>query len=195
MELKNGIQTYHAESRSDWRKWLEQNHDKDDSLWLIIYHKKSSVPCVGYEESVEEALCFGWVDSRTNKRDGESYYIYYCKRKPTSYWSRSNRERVERLTEQGLMTEAGQALINLAKEKGTWLKLEEIDNLLIPPDLQKEFDNNQTAYDNFMAFRGSSKKIILGWISLAKHPVTRQKRIEETVEMAEKNIKANHYVQ
>ncbi|MEI6822129.1 MAG: YdeI/OmpD-associated family protein [Bacteroidota bacterium] len=102
---------------------------------------------------------------------------------------------MEKLTEQGLMTEAGQAVIDFAKQKGNWLKLEEIDNLLIPPDLQKEFDKNQTAYDNFKAFRDSSKKIILGWISLTKNPVTRQKRIEETVELAEKNIKANHYVQ
>lgn len=93
------------------------------------------------------------------------------------------------------MTEVGQALIDLAKQKGTWLKLEEIDNLLIPPDLQKEFDKNQTAFENFKVFRDSSKKIILGWISQAKHPVTRQKRIEETVTLAEKNIKANHYVQ
>ncbi len=195
MELKNGIQTYYAISRSNWRKWLQENHDKENSLWLIIYHNKSGIACVGHEESVEEAFCFGWVDRRSNKRDGDSYYIYFRRRNPASSWSKLYRERVERLTEQGLITEAGQALIDLAKQKGTWVKLEEIDNLLIPPDLQKEFDNNQTAYDNFMAFRGSSKKIILEWISLAKHPVTRQKRIEETVERAEKNIKANHYVQ
>ena len=195
MELKNGIQTYHAKSRDEWRKWLELNHDKEKSLWLIIFHKKSETPSVGYDESVEEALCFGWVDSRTNKRDEESYYIYYSKRKPTSYWSKSNRERVERLMNQGLMTEVGQALIDLAKQKGTWTILEDIENLVIPADLEKEFNKNKTALINFRAFRSSSKRIILEWILNAKRPETRQKRIEETVALAEKNIKANHYVQ
>jgi uncharacterized protein YdeI (YjbR/CyaY-like superfamily) len=195
MELKGGIKTFQAKSRTVWRKWLEKNHSKEKSVWLIIHHKSNQAASVYYDVAVEEALCFGWIDSKPNKRDEESYYLFFSQRKPKSNWSKVNKERVEKLTKLGLITPAGQAMIDLAKKSGTWLALNASDNLVIPPDLQKHFDKNKIAFKNFSAFPPSSKKIILEWIMNAKRPETRLQRIKQSVELAEKNIRANHYRQ
>jgi uncharacterized protein YdeI (YjbR/CyaY-like superfamily) len=195
METRNGIKAFNGKTREAWRKWLEENHSAEKSVWLIIYHKESKIKSINYEEAVEEALCFGWVDSKANKRDDESFYLLFAKRNSKSNWSRSNRERVDRLIKQGLMTQAGQELIDLAKKTGTWTALEEVQNSVIPDDLQKLFDNDQTALKNFLAFPPSSKRIILEWILNAKKPETRLQRINQTVRLANGNIKANHYRQ
>jgi uncharacterized protein YdeI (YjbR/CyaY-like superfamily) len=194
-ETRDGVKVLYAKSRKEWRIWLKQNHLSEKSVWLIIYHKDIRTPSVQYEEAVEEALCFGWIDSKPNKRDANSYYLFFAKRKPKSNWSKANRERAEKMIKQGLMTEAGQAMIDLAKRMGTWAALEEVQNSVIPDDLQELFDKNKKAFDNFEAFPPSSKRIILEWILNAKRPETRQKRIEETVKLAERNMKANHYRQ
>jgi uncharacterized protein YdeI (YjbR/CyaY-like superfamily) len=193
MELKDDKKTVYAKTRKEWRKWLEKNHSKEKSVWLIIYHKQSETPSVYYDEAVEEALCFGWVDSKANKRDTESSFLYFAQRKPKSNWSKANRERVEKLVNQGLMRPAGQAMIDLAKKSGSWTALVDVQNSVIPPDLQKHFDKNKTAFKNFQAFAPSSKRIILEWILNAKKPETRIQRIKQVVELAAKNIKANHY--
>jgi uncharacterized protein YdeI (YjbR/CyaY-like superfamily) len=195
MELKDEKKTVYAKTRKEWRKWLEKNHHNEKSVWLIIYHKQSEKPSVYYDEAVEEALCFGWVDSKANKRDTESSFLYFAQRKPKSNWSKANRERVEKLLSQGLMMPAGQAMVDLAKKSGTWTALVDVQNSVVPPDLQKLFDKNKTAFKNFQAFASSSKRIILEWILNAKRPETRTQRIKQTVELAAKNIKANHYQQ
>jgi len=195
IELKNGIRTFHAKSRNEWRKWLEINNQSEKSVWLIIYHKDNRTKSVKYDEAVEEALCFGWVDSKPNKRDNESYYLFFAQRKPKSNWSKDNRLRAEKMIKAGLMTMNGQKLIDLAKQTGTWEALVDVQNSVIPADLQRLFDKNKSAYKNFQAFPPSSKRIILEWILNAKKPETRLKRIEETVDLAAKNIKANHYRQ
>lgn len=194
-DLRNGIKTFYALSRKHWRKWLEKNHATEKNLWLIIYHKKSKTPSVYYEEAVEEALCFGWIDSKGNKRDDESFYLFFARRNPKSNWSKINRERIEKMIERYLMTEAGMKMVELAKQKGTWDALTAVYNKEIPDDLQKAFNKNKKAFKNFVAFPPSSKKIILAWISNAKMPATRKKRIEETVALAVENIRANHYRQ
>jgi uncharacterized protein YdeI (YjbR/CyaY-like superfamily) len=195
METKNGVNTFHAKSRSEWRQWLQNNHTSQKSVWLIIYHKDNKTRSVDYEEAVEEALCFGWIDSKPNKRDDESYFLFFAKRKPGSNWSKANRERAEKMISEGLMTEVGQAMIDLAKRSGTWTALEEVQDSVIPDDLQRMFNSNRLAFDNFQSFPPSSKRIILEWIFSAKRQETRRKRIEETVRLAEKNIRANHYRQ
>lgn len=195
MELHNGIKTFHAKNVKEWRQWLEKNHQSEKSVWLIIYHKSSTTPSVYYEEAVEQAICFGWIDSIAHKRDDESKYQFFAIRKPKSNWSKANRERAEKMIQAGQMTESGQKLIDFAKKTGTWEALVDVQNAVIPPDLQKLFDKNKTAYKNFLAFPPSSKRIILEWILNAKKPETRQKRIEETVRLAADNIKANHYRQ
>jgi uncharacterized protein YdeI (YjbR/CyaY-like superfamily) len=177
-----------------WRKWLSKNHNKEKSAWLIIFRKSSGKKCVDYAEAVEEALCFGWIDSTANPRNEESSYRYFAVRKPNSKWSKVNRARVARLIEDKRMQPAGQAMIDLAKKSGTWTAMEDIEKGVIPPDLQKQLAKNKKGKENFNAFPPSSKKIILSWIKDAKTSETRMKRIKETVKLAAKNVRANHYV-
>lgn len=191
-QLKDNVKIFYAESTQKWREWLENNHDKEKSIWLIIYHKKSKIPSVYYDEAVDEALCFGWIDSKPNKRDEQSYFQFFSKRNPKSNWSKVNKEKVEKLIAQQKMTDAGLAMIEIAKKNGTWNILDDVENIVIPDDLQQLFDQNKTAHQNWESFSRSSKRGILEWILNAKRPETRQKRIEETVTLAEQNIKANH---
>ncbi len=195
METKGGIHTFHAKTRSAWRKWLIKNSSSEKSVWLIIYHKGSKTPSVYYPESVDEALCFGWVDSKPNKRDHESYYQFFSKRNPKSKWSKINKEKVERLIEEGLMTPAGMEMITIAKQNGTWDALTPVDNLEEPDDLKKAFSKNITALKNWQVFPPSTRRGILEWILNAKRSETRSKRIEDTVSLAAKNIRANQYRQ
>lgn len=190
METKNDIKAVYAPTRKEWREWLVKNSKTEKSVWLIIYHKTSATPSVYYAESIEEALCFGWIDSKSIKRDAESSYLMFTPRKVTGKWSAVNKERVERLNAAGLMTPQGQALIDLAKQTGTWDALVDAENAVIPPDLQALFDKNKTALKNFLAFPPSAKRLILTWISDAKRPETRQQRIIETAEKAADNIRA-----
>lgn len=192
MEIYNNIQAIHAKTREEWREWLMNNHQSEKSVWLIIYRKESGTPSVYYPEAVDEALCFGWIDSKPNKRDSNSYYQFFAKRNPKSNWSKVNKEKVAKLTEQGLMELAGLEMIEIAHQNGTWTALDEVENITVPEDLQELFSKNKTAFDNWERFSRSSKRGILEWILNAKKAETRQKRIAETVSLAEKNIKANH---
>ncbi len=194
METKNGIQTFYAKDRKEWRSWLMTNHMNQKSVWLIIYRKNAQTKSVNYEEAVEEALCFGWIDSKPNKRDEESFYQFFAKRNPTSNWSKINKNRIKKMTEEGLMTPAGLEMVNKAKENGSWSALDEVEEIVIPADLKKLLTKNKMASVFFDAFPRSVKKGILEWILNAKKVETRNKRIEETVRLAEKNIRANQYV-
>ncbi len=141
----------------------------------------------------DEALCFGWVDSKPNKRDARSYYQYFSKRNPASNWSRVNKDKVERLLKAGLMATPGLEMVRIAKESGTWTALDNVENLVIPQDLQAAFEKYPPAADNFDQFLSSVKRGTLEWIFNAKRPATRSKRLEETASLAQKNIRANQY--
>lgn len=192
MESYNGTKTFYAKSQSAWRKWLEKNHSKENAVWLIIYKKETGIPSVYYPEAVDEALCFGWIDSKPNKRDEESYYQFFAKRNPKSKWSKVNKDKVTRLIKAGKMNSAGLNMIELAKKSGTWDALNEVEDIVIPPDLEAAFKKNPEARTYFDAFSRSSKRGILEWILNAKKAETREKRILETVMLAAKNVKANH---
>ena len=192
MEFNNGIKALHFKTRKSWRTWLSKNHQKEPALWLIIYHMNSQTKSIRQEEAVEEALCFGWIDSKAIKRDPESRYQFFSKRKPKGVWSKINKERVKRLKNEGKMTPAGQEAIDIAKRNGSWDRLNPIDALEIPTDLRKAFNRNKKAKAYFDAFPPSSKRIILAWISNAKRPETRTRRISETVRLAAQNKRANH---
>jgi len=193
MQIKESVKTFHAKTRKAWRTWLEKNHAKEKGVWLLLYKKESNVHCVNYVDAVEEALCFGWIDSIKKKRDEESSIQFFSKRKLNGNWARSNRERVKKLIRQGLMTPAGQRMIDHAKKAGTWAESVKTEKSLIPSDLKQRLDKNSKAFENFQKFPPSSKQLILRWILSAKKPETRQKRIEETVALAVINIRANHY--
>lgn len=182
---------FYAANRAEWRQWLQENHATAQGVWLIYFKKGSGKTRVEYAEAVEEALCFGWIDSVVKPIDEFSYKQLITPRKPKSNWSKLNKERVERLIEMGLMTEAGFKTIEIAKQKGTWNALDEVELLLVPSDLQAEFDKNSLAFQNWEAFSRSARRGILEWLFNAKRPETRGKRIEEIVSLAAKNIKAN----
>lgn len=192
METKNGTEAITAPSYNEWRAWLAKNGMKKNAVFLIIYHKNSPTPSIGYKESIEHALCYGWIDSKAIKRDAESFYLTFTKRNPKSKWSIVNKERAARMTEAGLMRHEGQAMIDLAKKTGAWDALETAGNAVIPDDLQLAFDANKAAFENFAKFAPSSKRLILEWILNAKRPETREKRIAQSVEMAARNERANH---
>ncbi|MBR2649444.1 MAG: YdeI/OmpD-associated family protein [Sediminibacterium sp.] len=189
------ITAFHAKSQAEWRKWLEKNHAKEKAVWLIIYKKETGIPSLYYPEAVDEALCFGWIDSKPNKRDEKSYYQFFSQRKPKSNWSTVNKKKVEKLLAENRMAPAGLAMIELAKKTGTWTALDKISALEIPKDLSKAFEKNKMAKQFFNAFPPSTKKSIYEWINNAKTAGTREKRILETVEKAAENIRANQYRQ
>ncbi len=190
---KDGVPAFYAKDGQAWRQWLEDHHDSAQSVWLIIYRKESGTPSVYYPEAVDEALCFGWIDSKSNKRDEESFYQFFARRNPRSKWSRVNKGKVEVLLAAGRMAPAGLAVIEAAKRSGTWTALDDVENLTLPPDLEAALRANPTAMQYFEAFPRSVKRGILEWLLNAKKPETRQKRIEETVTLAAQNLRANQY--
>ncbi|MEL6672375.1 MAG: YdeI/OmpD-associated family protein [Bacteroidota bacterium] len=190
---EDGVRIVEAESPKAWRKWLAANHDSVASVWLVIYKKESGISSVYYPEAVDEALCFGWIDSKPNKRDAQSFFQYFSQRNPKSNWSKVNKEKIQRLLEAGKMAPAGLAMIEHAKQSGTWTALDEVEQLIIPPDLGEALDQYADARRYFEAFPPSTRRGILEWIFNAKRPPTRAKRIAETARLAQDNIRANQY--
>ncbi len=193
MEEKN-TPNFHAKSQKEWRNWLIKNHESKDFIWLIIYKKDSDIPSIYYPEAVDEALCFGWIDSKPNKRDAQSYYQYFAKRNPKSNWSKVNKEKVARLIAKGSMADAGLKMVELAKETGTWQALDGVDKLKEPSEMLDLFKKNSIAQTHWNAFPKSVRKGILEWILNAKKEETKLKRIWETVELAAENVRANQYI-
>ena len=120
MEMNKTVEAFQAKTRLQWRRWLQKHSQSKTEICLVIAHKNSKVPGIKYAEAVEEALCFGWIDSLTNRRDEHSFYQRFSPRKPASNWSQSNRDRVARLDEAGLMTAEGWRVIEVSKQKGRW---------------------------------------------------------------------------
>jgi uncharacterized protein YdeI (YjbR/CyaY-like superfamily) len=181
----------HPKTRAEWRAWLEQNHSRTEGIWLISYKKATGKPRVEYNETVEEALCFGWIDSKGNKLDEERSMQWFAPRKAGSNWSASNKARVEHLIAAGLIAPAGLAKIEAAKADGSWNALDPVEALEVPPDLAAALGSYSDAVKNFEAFPRSVKRAILEWIANAKRPETRARRIEETARLAQENIRAN----
>jgi uncharacterized protein YdeI (YjbR/CyaY-like superfamily) len=186
------VKAFLASTTADWRAWLAQNCQSEKEVWLVIYHSDSGTPSVRYHEAIEHALCYGWIDSQARKRDADSSCLRFTPRSPHSTWSRVNRQRAVRMIELGLMTEPGQALIELARASGTWQVLPDAESSAIPDDLRELLDRNEAARRNFENFPPSSKRLILEWIVTARKPDTRQRRINQTVTLAEVNIRAHH---
>jgi len=185
----------HPQTRAEWRMWLSDHHLQQEGVWFITFKKASGKPHIEYAEAVEEALCFGWVDSKPNKLDEERTMLWFSPRKAGSGWSKLNKSRGESLIASGLMTSAGLSKIEAAKQDGSWNALDQIEALEIPPDLEKALAANETAQAYFNGFPRSVKRGILEWIISAKRPETRARRIEETVSLAEKNVRANQWRQ
>lgn len=185
----NQLENFYAKNGQEWREWLEKNHRTSIGVWLIYYKVKSGKPSIKYSEAVKEALCFGWIDSKVKALDEERYMQIFTPRKPKSVWSKLNKQYIEELIDRGLMTEAGLAKIEVAKQNGSWNILDSIEELVIPDDLKQELANNEAANKFFDSLSRSSKKNILYWIESAKRPETRAKRIETTINSAAQNKK------
>lgn len=181
-----------VETRAEWRAWLERNHESKGA-WLVSWKKATGRPFVAYSETVDEALCFGWIDSRRNKLDEERAMQLFTPRRPKSPWSRINREKVARLSAQGLMAPAGMRMVERAKANGSWTVSDEVEDVITPPDLAAALAEDEAARGFFERFPDSSKKAILWWIKTAKRPETRAGRIAETVSAAAQNRMANHF--
>ena len=143
--MENEIESFYPKSRQEWREWLQVNHATKQSIWLIYYKKKSNLPTVLYNDAVDEALCFGWIDSKAKPIDEDKYMQFFTKRKPKSIWSKINKEKIERLTKEGLMTKAGFEIIEIAKQNGSWTILDEAEALVIPEDLDQELQKRPIA--------------------------------------------------
>ena len=193
MRDSDGFDIVHAADRDEWRAWLAEHHAAEKGVWLVIDKKASTEPSVTYDEAVEEALCFGWIDSRTRGLDDFRYLQTFTPRKPGSIWAATNKVRVERLIAEGRMTPAGLALIEAAKADGSWDALNHIDALEFPDDLLGALAANPEAQRYFDAFPDSAKRAALFWVTSAKRPETRAKRIAETVELASRNVRAPAY--
>jgi uncharacterized protein YdeI (YjbR/CyaY-like superfamily) len=178
-----------AEDRATWRAWLEANHAEASGAWLVTW-RKGHGPVLDYGEAVEEALCYGWVDSTGGSVDARRTKLYFAPRKTRSVWSASNKARVERLVAAGLMRPAGLAAINRAKGNGSWTALDEVEQGIVPPDLATALGAHPPAAPNFAAFPWSARRAILVWIADAKRPETRAARVLETALRAARNERA-----
>ena len=179
-------QVYLSE-RGSWRGWLEKNHATSRGIWLVFYRKAAQKPSLEYEESVEEALCFGWVDNRTRRLDDERYMLMFTPRRPTSPWSRPNKERVKRLVASGKMASAGMVKIGEAKRNGAWIVYDPIEDLVVPDDLAAALAKEPSARENFENLRVSAQKNALWWIASARRPQTRAQRVAKTAAAAAQN--------
>ncbi len=181
-----------CDTRAEWRAWLERHHGQRDSIWLAYPKKASGLGDLTYDALVEEALCFGWVDSLPRALDAQRTMLRVSPRKPGSAWSKANKTRVARLIRDGRMAPAGLAKIEAAKRDGSWAALDAAESLAVPPDLKRALAANATARRHFAAFSPGARKIILTWVTTAKRPETRARRVAETVALAARNLRANY---
>lgn len=190
---KRDIETFCPASQQDWREWLKENHHSKQSVWLVYYKKKSNVSSITYSDAVDEALCFGWIDSTRKSLGNEMFMQFFCKRKPGSVWSKINKGKVERLIDSGLMTRAGFDSIETAKRNHSWTILDGVEELIIPEDLTEGFKSKPGSREYFLSLSRSVRKSILQWLVLAKRPETRQKRIAEIAELAAQKLKPKQF--
>lgn len=182
---------FHPESREQWRAWLADHHDTERGAWLVSWKQATGRPSLPYEAVIEEALCFGWVDSTAKTLDSERSMMLMTPRKPTSTWARTNKERVDRLLAAGLMQPAGIAAVETARANGSWTVLDSVEALELPDDLAAALDAEPGARETYEGFSPSNRKMILWWVKSAKRPETRQRRIAETARLAAQGIPAN----
>jgi len=177
----NGKDVLTPSSRAEWRDWLASNSDRKDGLWVVHRKKTSDLAGPMYEELVEEALCFGWIDSQSRRVDDDRKIQWFSPRRSGGLWSALNKERIERLQREGLMTQVGQAVIDQAKADGSWSQTDEVDALIVPADLEAAFDGAPEARAAFDALRDSAKKQHLWAVYSAKRPETRVQRIAQII--------------
>ena len=187
------LEQVYVADRAAWRQWLATHHATSPGIWLVFDKKSSRADRLAYVDAVEEALCYGWIDSTVRTLDDARYVQLMTPRKPKSTWARTNKARVERLIAQGLMAAAGLASIERAKANGSWESLDAVESLVVPDDLDKALRARPGAAKNFAAFAPSARKGYLHWISQAVRAETRAKRIAHVAQLAEAKQKTRHF--
>jgi len=181
---KSETLTVCPQNRQQWREWLQAHHAQHQSVWLVYYKKTSATPNLTWSEAVDEALCFGWIDSQAKPLDADRYQQFFSRRKPKSGWSRVNKEKVRQLIAGGQMQLAGLAAIETARQNGSWELLDAVEALLLPPDLALALAQNPAAEVYFQSLSRTNKRNLLLGLVLAKRPETRQRRITAILELA-----------
>jgi uncharacterized protein YdeI (YjbR/CyaY-like superfamily) len=176
------MNTLYVKTRTAWRAWLQKNAKSSSGIWLIYYKKQSGKPRVAYQDAVEEALCFGWIDGKIKRIDAERYTQSFTPRRATSRWSALNIKRATRLIQEGKMTAAGQAAFNPER------KVEPLPTEF-PPQLEPQFRNQKEAWDNFQRFPPYYRRMTTGWVVSAKKEETQLKRLRQLVEFSLRNEK------
>ncbi len=173
----------------EWRSWLHDNYHQSEGIYLIFYKVESKKPSMRWEEAVKVALCYGWIDSTVKKLDDERRRQYFCPRKPKSVWSRVNKNYIIDLVKNDLMHQSGLEVIKIAKENGSWTSLDDVENGVLPEDLQKAFNQHPKAFENYQSFAKGYRKSYLYWLNQAKRQETRDKRITEIIALCKANQK------
>jgi len=183
----------HAETVADWAAWLADNHEGAEGVWLVSWKKHTGRPAVSYDDAVTEALRFGWIDSLGRRLDDDRTMLWYSPRRSGSGWSRPNKQRIERLEAEGRMEAPGRAVIEQAEADGTWTMLDEVEDLIVPDDLEAAFDAHPGARGHWERFPPSARRGILEWIVQARREATRAKRVAETARLAAQGERANQW--
>jgi uncharacterized protein YdeI (YjbR/CyaY-like superfamily) len=181
--------TFFAADRAAWREWLERHHAERTQVWLLLHKKHVEEPSVGYDEAVEEALCWGWIDGLTNRRDERSYAVRFTPRKPGSVWSETNVERVRRMIAEERMTPAGLALVEEVKRRGTWDEAASGRLDVTPPDLEAALAGVPAAQGHWASWAATYRRQYIYWVLDAKRPETRARRTADVVRRAAAGLK------
>lgn len=184
------LEEHYFATDSEWRDWLHDNHATSKGVYLIFYKVAHDNDSMRWEEAVKVALCYGWIDSTVKSLGDGKRRQYFTPRNPKSVWSALNKRYIEELTASGLMHASGQHIIAIGKRNGSWTALDDVENGIIPEDLQQAFAKNPTAFENYNNFAPSYRKSYLYWLNQAKREATRDKRIEEIIKLCEGNVKS-----
>jgi len=186
------IQEHYFKNALEWRTWLASNYNQKEGIHLIFYKIEHKNESMRWEEAVRVALCYGWIDSTVKSLGDGKRRQYFCSRKPKSVWSKVNKDHIKELIASKEMHASGLATINAAKENGSWTLLDDVENGVVPEDLQKAFNKNKKALKNFKGFTRGQRKSYLYYLNQAKREETRQKRIAEIISLCKDNIKGRN---
>ena len=184
------IPELYFKSDFEWRLWLHHNHKSSKGVYLIFYSIDHENESMRWEEAVKVALCYGWIDSTVKSLGDGKRRQYFTQRKPKSVWSALNKRYIEELTNKGLLHESGLKIIEIGKQNGSWAALDDVENGIVPEDLQMAFNNSPKAFKHYQNLAPSYKKGYLYWLNQAKREETRKKRVEEIIRLCIKNIKS-----
>ena len=183
------IKSHYFKTDSEWRDWLHENHTSTKGIYIIFYKLDHDKPSMRWEEAVKVALCYGWIDSTVKSLGDGKRRQYFCKRNPKSVWSALNKKYIKALKEANLMHDSGLKIVEIGKQNGSWTALDDVENGVIPQELQVAFDSNPKAFENYNNFAPSYRKSYLYWLNQAKREETRQNRISEIISLCEQNVK------